>query len=151
MQCTYLIYTQDIDTHTVTFLVCCNKTILMVHIIIAFMYVYAFIYSLDPRNIFNFPINWIKGLGLDTVEDDSHKGYIVEFCDKVLGFLKDKILQAMETTTLSLKVMDGLYQEVLWHTHYASSKLKNYFVSCLYNEPYKYHICLYRDKERSFC
>ena len=89
-------------------------------------------YSLDPRNIFDFPIKWVKGLGLDTAGDDSHKAYIVEFCNKVLGFLKDKILQAMETTTLSLKVMDGLYQEVLWHTYYATSKLKNYFVSYLY-------------------
>lgn len=35
----------------------------------------------------------------------------------------------MESTTLSLNVMDGLYQEVLWHTHYATSKFKNYFVS----------------------
>ena len=96
------------------------------------MYI-CFIYSLDPRNIFDFPINWIKGLGLDTVGEESHKAYLVEFCDRVLGFLKDKILQSIKTTTLFLKVMNGLYQEVLWHTYYATSKLKKYFVSCLHN------------------
>lgn len=91
----------------------------------------TFVYSLDPTNIFDFPIKWIKGLGLDTVGDDSHKAYIAEFCGKVLDTMKDKIMQEMEATSLSLKVMDGLYQEVLWHTHYATSKFKNYFVSCM--------------------
>lgn len=99
---------------------------------------FTFVYSLDPRNIFDFPVKWIKGLGLDTVGDDSHKAYISEFCDKVLATVKDKIMQAIETTALLLKVMDGLYQEVLWHTHYANSKFKSYFVSCMYNNPYRY-------------
>ena len=88
-----------------------------------------FVCSLDPRNIFDFPIKWIKGLGLDIAGDDSHKAYIVDFCDKVLATIKEKIMEALETSSLLIKVMDGLYQEVLWHTHYATFKLQNYFVS----------------------
>ena len=104
------------------------------------MYI-CFICSLDPRNIFDFPINWIKGLGLDTVGEESHKAYLLEFCGRVLDFLKDKILYSMETTTLSLKVMGGLYQEVLWHTHYATSKLKKFFVSYLLNAIHLNIVC----------
>ena len=117
---------------------------------IQFCFVSTFVYSLDPRNIIDFPVKWIKGLGLDTTGDDSHKAYIAEFCDKVLSTVKDLIMQAMESTTLSLNVMDGLYQEVLWHTHYATSKFKNYFVSFKYHILHKPCNCLYRDRERLF-
>jgi len=99
------------------------------------MYIFLcllFVYSLDPKSIFDFPIKWVKGLGLDIIGDDTHKAYIVEFCDQVLAAVKDKIMQAIETTNSSFKVMEGLYQEVLWHTHHATSKLKNYLVSCMY-------------------
>ena len=67
-----------------------------------------------------------------------------------MSTVKDLIMQAMETTALSLTVMDGLYQEVLWHTHYAASKFKNYFVSYKYKTSHKLYNCLYRDKERLF-
>lgn len=110
-----------------------------------------FVYSLDPRNIFDFSVKWIKGLGLDSTGDDSHKAYIVELCDKVLATMKDKILQEMESTTFTLEIMDGLYQEVLWHTHYATSKVKNYFVSWgVYSSPFTSHNCLHRGKGRLF-
>ncbi|XP_065903262.1 NACHT domain- and WD repeat-containing protein 1-like isoform X2 [Dysidea avara] len=83
--------------------------------------------GLDPRSIYDFPIKWIKGLGLDVAGDEMHNAYIVELCNTTLATLKSKITEVMTPTTSALKLLDGLYQEIVWHTHYATSKLEDFY------------------------
>jgi len=93
---------------------------------------------LDPRSIYDFPIKWIKGFGLDVAGDEAHSAYIIEMCNTALTTLKNKITEVAAPTTSVLKLLDGLYQEIIWHTHYATSKLKNFYVSfiILYRSSY---------------
>ena len=84
---------------------------------------------MDPRSIYDFPIKWIKGLGLDVAGDEMHKAYIIELCNTTLATLKSRITEIMTPTTSALNLLGGLYQEIVWHTHYATSKLKNFYVS----------------------
>ena len=58
-----------------------------------------------------------------------HNAYIVELCNTTLATLKSKITEVMTPTTSALKLLDGLYQEIVWHTHYATSKLEDFYVS----------------------
>jgi len=58
-----------------------------------------------------------------------HNAYIIELCNAALTTLKSKITEVMTPTTSALNLLDGLYQEIVWHTHYAASKSKNFYVS----------------------
>ena len=88
-------------------------------------HVYAF--RLENTNIFEFPIKWAKGCGLDPRNDPTHSDYLQSLLATSTDFLQQKITAAAEW----YEDHSGpeLYKEALFHGHLCQEKAKQFRVS----------------------
>ena len=77
-------------------------------------------------NIFEFPIKWEKGKGLDPTSCQSHQDYLTQMCGSVSQSLEQQISLAADM--VSRQTCHPTYQEVLVHSIHCRTIYKSYKV-----------------------
>ena len=83
--------------------------------------------SLDASNIFEFPIKWERGKGLDPSTCQPHKEYLTEMCERVSRSLEQQISQAADM--VGRETSHPNYQEVLTHSLHCRALHNSHLVS----------------------
>ena len=87
-------------------------------------------YRLENTNIFEFPIKWARGCGLDPQNDSTHSEYLHSLLTTSTDFLQQKITTAAEWHHEHSG--SELYKEALFHGHLCQEKAKQFRVSELH-------------------
>ena len=82
---------------------------------------------LENTNIFEFPIKWAKGSGLDPQNDPTHSEYLQSLLTTSIDFLLKKITTAAEWYREHFGT--ELCKEALFHGHLCQEKAKQFRVS----------------------
>lgn len=82
---------------------------------------------LDSTNIFEYLIKWQKGMGLDPVENSSHKEYLQEAGREMVAALKEKISAVAKC--LQHHAKGKVCLELKHHAIYCKKKGNTFMVS----------------------
>lgn len=83
-------------------------------------------HSLDSSNIFEFPIKWERGKGLDPDSCPPHEDYLIQMCERVCHTLQEHISHAADI--VHMQTCNATYQEVLVHSTHCQKIAQTYMV-----------------------
>ena len=81
---------------------------------------------LDSSNVFEFPVKWERGKGLDPTNCQPHEGYLSRMCERVRQSLEQQISLAADT--VNRQTCHTTYQETLTHGVHCQTLLKSHMV-----------------------
>ena len=87
---------------------------------------YAYSCRLDSSNVFEFPVKWERGRGLDPTNCQPHEDYLSRMCERVRQSLEQQISLAADT--VNRQTCHTTYQETLTHGVHCQTLLKSHMV-----------------------
>ena len=84
-------------------------------------------HSLDVSNIFEFPVKWERGKGLDPTACQPHQDYLGQMCDRLSQSLEQQISLAAEA--IDRQTCHATYQEVLTHGLHCRTVFNSHMVN----------------------
>lgn len=83
-------------------------------------------HRLDASNIYEFPIKWQRGKGVDPATCPSHETYLTQMCERVCQCLEQHISRAADI--INIQSHNSTYQEVLTHNTHCRKLYQTYMV-----------------------